>query len=174
LAGEVRRTGSAIFFGFNTLAIVPHRAGPGPTPATIGLIALVICIPVLASGVVVLLAGWSRAWLRQRRISLRELQAAVRLETRSRALMSELCPHGWRAQITMFGESDELPPGAPKDRRARVALDWAEIEDETGDVAVVRRVWAASVAEALEAMVADRRMDETLEQIERGARWSTP
>ena len=35
--------------------------------------------------------------------------------------------------------------------------------------AVMRRVWAGSVSEALEAMVADRRTDETLEQIERGA-----
>ena len=33
----------------------------------------------------------------------------------------------------------------------------------------MQRVWARTVGEALEAMVADRRTDETLEQIERGA-----
>jgi hypothetical protein len=83
--------------------------------------------------------------------------------------MSELCPHGWRAQITMFEGSEAMPPDAPEGDRAHVALDWAEFEDETGRVAVVRRVWAPTIAEALEAMVADRRTDETLEQIERGA-----
>jgi hypothetical protein len=164
----------AILFGFNTLAIVAHRVGPGPSPATIGLIALVVCVPVIASMIVVLLAGWSRRSIRRRRGNLGRLRAANLLEARSRALMSELCPHGWRAQITIFGEDDELPPQAPAGESSRVALDWAEIQDETGDVAVVRRVWAASVAEALEAMVADRRMDVTLEQIERGARWGAP
>ena len=87
--------------------------------------------------------------------------------------MSELCPHGWRAQVTLFGSSDQVPPdagdGPPVPAPARVALDWAELEDSTGRPAVVRRVWAPTIAEALEAMVADRRTDETLEQIEHGA-----
>jgi hypothetical protein len=34
---------------------------------------------------------------------------------------------------------------------------------------VIRRVWAPTIGEALDAMVADRRTDETLEQIEQGA-----
>jgi hypothetical protein len=83
--------------------------------------------------------------------------------------MSELCPQGWRAQITLFGPADVLPADAPEGERARVALDWAELEDGSGRVAVARRVWAPTIGEALEAMVADRRTDETLEQIERGA-----
>ena len=49
-----------------------------------------------------------------------------------------------------------------------MALDWTELR-EGSRPAVMRRVWALTVAEALEAMVADRRTDETLEQIERGA-----
>jgi hypothetical protein len=83
--------------------------------------------------------------------------------------MSELCPQGWRAQITLFEAGDELPPGAPAADFARVALDWAELDSEQGRTAVVRRVWAPTIAEALDAMVADRSTDETLEQIERGA-----
>lgn len=81
--------------------------------------------------------------------------------------MSELCPYGWRAQITLFGPGERLPAEAPAG--SQVALDWAELESERRDVAVVRRVWARSIAEALEAMVADRRTDETLEEIERSA-----
>jgi hypothetical protein len=93
-----------------------------------------------------------RVWRSERR----RLQAVANAELRARTLMSELCPHGWRAQITMSEGS-------------RVALDWAELEDESGHPAVLRRVWAPSIVEALEAMVADRRTDETLEQIEHGA-----
>jgi hypothetical protein len=96
-------------------------------------------------------------------------RAAATAEARARALMSELCPHGWRAQITLFGPGDELPPDAPEGERSQVALDWAELESERRGIAVVRRVWAPSIGEALEAMVADRRTDETLEQIEQSA-----
>jgi hypothetical protein len=79
-------------------------------------------------------------------------------------MMSELCPHGWRAQITMFA-------GAAGEGRgqSRVALDWAELQDGSGRPAVMRRVWAPTVGEAMDAMVADRRTDLTLEQIEQGA-----
>jgi hypothetical protein len=87
-------------------------------------------------------------------------------ELRARSLMSELCPHGWRAQLTLLAPGDELPPDAPRGERPRVALDWAEL-GERGEIVVARRVWAASIGEALDAMVADRRTDETLERIER-------
>jgi hypothetical protein len=84
------------------------------------------------------------------------VRAAAGAELRARTLMSELCPHGWRAQINLAEGSG-------------VALDWAELEDESGQPAVLRRVWAPTIVEALDAMVADRRTDETLEQIEQGA-----
>jgi len=90
-------------------------------------------------------------------------------EQRARALMSELCPNGWRAQITVFEREEELPEEAPSGRCATVALDWAELGDTPGQVAVMRRLWASSIPEALDAMVADRQTDETLEQIERSA-----
>jgi hypothetical protein len=73
--------------------------------------------------------------------------------------MSELCPHGWRAQITLH-ESDGLE---------WVTLDWMELRGQDQQPMVTRRVRAATIADALEAMVIDRRMDETLEQIEQRA-----
>lgn len=38
-------------------------------------------------------------------------QAAASAELRSRAMMSELCPHGWRAQITL---SSTRTPTVPR------------------------------------------------------------
>ena len=60
-------------------------------------------------------------------------------------------------------------PGAPGGGWARVALDWAELDPEHAGPAVIRRVWAPTIPEALDAMVADRRTDAALEQIEHGA-----
>jgi hypothetical protein len=110
-----------------------------------------------------------RRVLRDRAARRRRLRAAATGERRARAMMDELCPHGWRAQITLFGEAEELPDDCPDDPRCRVALDWTEFADEGCRAAVVRRVWAATVGQALEAMVADRLTDETLQQIEQGA-----
>jgi hypothetical protein len=78
-------------------------------------------------------------------------------------MMGELCPYGWSCQVTLYEgplPTDEDPPPG------RVALDWVELRQESGSPAVMRRVWAGSIAEALEAMVADRRTDLALEQIE--------
>jgi hypothetical protein len=87
-------------------------------------------------------------------------------------MMDELCPHGWRAQIVLFSSADDLPPQAPDRERTRVQLDWAELRES----AMIRRIWAETVNQALEAMVADRITDETLQQIEHqaladGANW---
>jgi hypothetical protein len=114
------------------------------------------CAGALGFGLLRLVVPRVRRALRERRRERRRLRAAAGAELRARTLMSELCPHGWRAQITLVEGS-------------RVALDWAELEDESGKPAVLRRVWAPTVAEALDAMVADRRTDETLERIEQGA-----
>jgi hypothetical protein len=106
-----------------------------------------------------------RSWRGRRQ----RLRAAASAELRARALMSELCPHGWRAQITMFAGADEDLPVGAGGAPATVALDWTELQDDSGRPAVMRRVWAPTIGEALEAMVADRRTDETLERIEQGA-----
>jgi hypothetical protein len=145
------------------------HSGRGGLVEPLLLILLVIGIGVLSVPLIGLLVSRARArahaWSRERR----RLRAAASAELRARALMSELCPHGWRAQITLFGENDELLRTEANGPRARVALDWMELEGESGRAAVLRRVWAPTIGEALDAMVADRRTDETLEQIEHGA-----
>jgi hypothetical protein len=129
------------------------------------LVAFVICVGAVIVPLLGLAVSSSRGALRSWRGRRRRLRAAASAEMRARAMMSELCPHGWRAQITMFAAGEEDENGRP----ARVALDWTELGDESGRPAVMRRVWAPTIGEALDAMVADRRTDETLEQIEQGA-----
>ena len=110
----------------------------------------------------------SRQWWQARRVRRRRARAAATAELRARAIMSELCPHGWQAQITLFESASEDPVGDGP--RAPVALDWAELSPiPNGRPAVMRRVWAPTIAAALQAMVADRQTDEALEQIEQGA-----
>jgi hypothetical protein len=137
--------------------------------APLALVGFVICVGAIAVPLLGFVVSGTRGLLRSRRGRRRRLHAAAGAELRARAMMSELCPHGWRAQITMFaGDEEENPPTADG-RQARVALDWMELRDHGDQPAVVRRVWAATIGDALEAMVADRRTDETLEQIEQGA-----
>jgi hypothetical protein len=133
------------------------------------LLVFVVCVGLITVPLLGLLVsrsrGARRSWLGKRR----RLRAAANAEARARALMSELCPHGWQAQITLFGSDEEQPRTAPSGEPARVALDWTELQVQGGRPAVMRRVWAPTIGEALDAMVADRRTDETLEQIEQGA-----
>jgi hypothetical protein len=146
---------------------IDHRPDPSPMYAVYG-IAIALVAVILLKLTVIWLPKLCRL-LGARRRRTRRMRAAATAEARARSLMSELCPHGWRAQITLFGPGDEMPPDAPGGNRALVALDWAELEEERGRVAVVRRVWAPTIGDALEAMIADRRTDETLEQIEQSA-----
>ncbi len=106
----------------------------------------------------------SRAAFFQWRAGRRRIRAAATAERRARALMSELCPYGWRAQLTLYEGATEQENGEPV--RDAVALDWFELTERGDEPAVMRRVWAPTIGEALEAMVCDRRTDETLEQIE--------
>ncbi|MGA2455166.1 MAG: hypothetical protein ABSG93_16775 [Solirubrobacteraceae bacterium] len=85
------------------------------------------------------------------------------------AVMGELCPHGWQAQITLYGWGAPVPDDAPPSRVPLVELEWKQFDEDTGRVAVVRRVWAPTIGEALQSMVEDRRTDVTLEQIEQAA-----
>jgi hypothetical protein len=82
------------------------------------------------------------------------------------AVMGELCPHGWQAQITLYGWGAPVPSDAPPSRVPLVELEWKQFDEEPGLVAVARRVWAPTIGEALQQMVDDRRTDITLEQIE--------
>lgn len=151
---------------FGAVGFHPGRASLLAPLALIGLVVCVGAVMVPLLGIAVSSArGVARSWHGRRR----RLHAAASAELRARALMSELCPHGWRAQITMFSGGNDEPPTPAGGRRARVALDWTELAPDGGRPAVMRRVWAPTIGEALEAMVADRRTDETLEQIEQGA-----
>jgi|HubBroStandDraft_6_1064221.scaffolds.fasta_scaffold272646_2 hypothetical protein len=85
------------------------------------------------------------------------------------AVMGELCPHGWQAQITLYGWGAPVPADAPPSRVPPVELEWKQFDDEFGRVTVVRRVWAPTIGGALQTMVDDRRTDVTLEQIEQAA-----
>jgi hypothetical protein len=82
------------------------------------------------------------------------------------AVMGELCPHGWQAQITLYGWGAPVPEDAPASRVPLVELEWKQFDEESGRVAVARRVWAPSIGEALQGMVEDRWTDVTFEQIE--------
>jgi hypothetical protein len=97
-------------------------------------------------------------------------------EVRARALMGELCPNGWRAQVTIVAPGSVAYDGGPRSPggpggpgKAMVAVDWAELPGEGEELPPLRRVWADTIADALAAMVADRRTDEVLERIERSA-----
>lgn len=85
------------------------------------------------------------------------------------AVMGELCPHGWQAEITLYGWGAPVPDDAPPSRVPLVELEWKQFAEEAGRVAVARRVWAPTIGEALQTMVEDRRTDLTLEQIEQEA-----
>jgi hypothetical protein len=85
------------------------------------------------------------------------------------AVMGELCPHGWQAQITLYGWGAPIPDDAPPARAPLVELEWKQFAEEPGRVAVARRVWAPTIEGALQVMVDDRRTDLALEQIEQAA-----
>ncbi len=85
------------------------------------------------------------------------------------AVMGELCPHGWQAQITLYGWGAPIPDDAPPARAPLVELEWKQFDEEPGRVAVARRVWAPTIERALQVMVDDRRTDLALEQIEQTA-----
>ena len=125
------------------------------------------CVGALLLPVLRILVTRARGGLQARRHRRRRITARATAEQRARAMMSELCPHGWRAQITLYdGQVGRAPGPSGEPIRGAVALDWFELRAGGGEPAVMRRVWANTIAEALEAMVADRRTDETLEQIE--------
>ena len=88
---------------------------------------------------------------------------------RALAVMGELCPHGWQAQVTLRGWGAPIPDDAPAARAPLVELEWKQYDEEPGRVAVARRAWAPTIEQALQLMVDDRRTDLALEQIEHEA-----
>jgi hypothetical protein len=145
------------------------RPGPVNLLAPLAAIVLAACIGGLALAVLGRVVPRFRRALRSRIGRRRRRRSAASAELRARALMDELCPYGWRAQITLFTSSEDPLRGTREGQRDRVAVDWTAFEDRSSRVTVVRRVWAASISEALDAMVADRRTDETLQHVEQHA-----
>jgi hypothetical protein len=144
---------------------------PGPDSLLEPLLLIVAgaCVGGLLLPLTRLVVTRVRGTIRGRRSARRRLRAAATAETRARAMMSELCPYGWHARITLLEGAIDPDGNVAGGARPRVALDWTEPSPETGRPAVMRRVSADSIGAALDAMVADRRTDETLEQIEQGA-----
>ena len=152
------------------------QTGPGSLLEPLLLIVAGGCAGGLLLWLTRFLVTLARGAIRSRRGARRRLRAAATAETRARAMMSELCPYGWHARITLLEGAIDPEGNVAGGARPRVALDWTELSPETSRPAVMRRVWADSIGAALDAMVADRRTDETLEQIEQravadGARW---
>ncbi len=158
-----------------TVLALMAQFGAGLHPGRVNLLeplaALVIaaCTGALAVATLGRAVPRARRALRSRIARGRRVRRAVNAELRARALMDELCPHGWGAQITLFRASEEQSGDTPDRQRDWVALDWTAFEDESSRTSVVRRVWAPTISEALDAMVADRRTDETLRDVEQDA-----
>jgi hypothetical protein len=144
---------------------------PGPVNLLEPLAALAIAAATGGLALVVLgpTVPRARRAVRSRIAGRRQLIAAANAELRARAAMDELCPYGWSAQITLVPAFEASHGDTPDRRRDWVALDWTAFEDESSGVGIERRVWAATIAQALEAMVADRRTDETLQHVEQDA-----
>jgi hypothetical protein len=84
-------------------------------------------------------------------------------------VMGELCPHGWQADITFHGAGAPIRDEDMPARSSPVAVEWKLYVDEGKRVAVERRVSAATIDDALQRMVDDRRLDVALEEIEQSA-----
>jgi hypothetical protein len=132
-----------------------HARAPGHEALVIGLL---IAALVLASVLIVI-------YLRRRNLRPRP----VKDQWQALAVMGELCPDGWQAQITVYGWGAPVPADAPPSRVPLIELEWKQFEEESGRIAVTRRVWAPTISQALQTMVEDRQTDLTLEQIERAA-----
>ncbi len=139
---------------------VQGDAGSTPAPHASDFSEIVIVIAALA------LIALATALLLRRR---RRRALAVADQWGALAVMGELCPDGWQAQITLYGWGAPVPSDAPPSRAPLIELEWKQFEEDTGRVAVARRAWAETIPEALAAMVEDRRTDLTLEQIEKSA-----
>lgn len=141
------------------LVLASYRGGStyAPPYETIVIVALIVVL-VAAAGLIAL-------YLRRRH----RRPKPVGDQWQALAVMGELCPHGWQAQITLYGWGAPAPADAPSSRAPLVELEWRLYEEDSGQVAVARRAWAPTIADALQMMVEDRRTDVALEAIEQAA-----
>jgi hypothetical protein len=123
----------------------------------------------LVIGVLVAAMALATVWIVRYLRRRNRRQKPVNDQWQALAVMGELCPSGWQAQITVYGWGAPVPADAPPSRVPLIELEWKQFEEESGRIAVARRVWAPTIGEALQTMVEDRRTDLTLEQIEQAA-----
>jgi hypothetical protein len=100
----------------------------------------------------------------------RRSDAMVIREQQAREQMQELCPNGWTARITLYGDGAPMPDDAPSAGERNVSVEWTEYDSDSAghtEVAVARRMWARTITGALRGMLADRQLDVELEKIER-------
>ena len=76
--------------------------GPGSLIEPLLLIVAGACAGGLLIALTRFLVTRARTAIHARRAARRRLRAAATAETRARALMSELCPYGWHARITLL------------------------------------------------------------------------
>lgn len=157
---RLRRSGvAAVSIAGATTVIASYRGGStyAPPYETFVIVPLIVLMAVAAVAIAL--------YIRRRR----RRPQPVADQWQALAVMGELCPHGWQAQITLYGWGAPVPSDAPSSRVPLVELEWKQFEEESGRVAVARRAWAPTIAQALQMMVEDRRTDLQLEQIEQEA-----
>ena len=161
--------------GSQLLAALPIREQPTYPPETAITLGDAIFLGLLGALLLVIATA-----IVTRRFVGRTHRLAVE-EQRVRALMEELCPNGWRARLTLYGRGAPTPEEAPdldeasvQADQAPVQVEWAELDGDSAEPLVTRRLWSRTVSGALRAMIADRRLDAQLEEIERTAARSEP
>lgn len=155
-----RKVGYVMSVGGTNLVIASGVQGGHLRASASETVSIVLLIAALGLVAVLLGIYLRRRYLRPKPVS-DQWQAL--------AVMGELCPHGWQAQLTLRGWGAPVPEDAPASRAPLVELEWKQFEEESGRVAVARRVWAPTIGDALRTMVEDRHTDLTLEQIEQAA-----
>jgi hypothetical protein len=123
-------------------------------------LAILLAIAVMTAGCVMILRHLRRRDRQPKRVAD---------QWQTLAVMGELCPHGWQAQITVYGEGAPVPLDAPPARAPLVELEWQQFGGEHQRIAASRRAWARTIGGALQMMVDDRGTDLDLAQAERGA-----
>ncbi|MGH2851539.1 MAG: hypothetical protein ACRDLP_13080 [Solirubrobacteraceae bacterium] len=130
---------------------------------TLGVLAQ---LELLAAGAVLLALAMLLLGRELRRVRGRS-RLAEDPEIRARAMMEELCPGGWQAQVTLYSATG-LPSDAPVNAGGLVSVTWLELgaDEDEDELSMVRRLWAPTISDGLAAMVEDRRADELPEHIE--------
>jgi hypothetical protein len=130
---------------------------PPPDRSPLGVILIILGLA--------LIGGLILIWQRRRRQRPRR----VTDYWSTLAVMGELCPHGWQAEITLHTAGTPIPGEDVPSRSSRAAVEWKLYEGESKRLAVERRVSAETIDDALQRMVDDRRLDVALEEIEQSA-----